>query len=65
MNMGETSNTWLQVRMTQDEKERLELVASSYGMNVSTFVRSVVAYFDERRPNLVITPEGKEAAPAA
>lgn len=56
--------TWLQVRMTPEEKERLEVVAGVYGMNVSTFVRAVITYFDEKRPNLVITPEGKEHAPA-
>jgi len=61
----EDKPTWLQVRMTTEEKERLEAVADAYGMNVSTFVRSVITYFDEKRPSLVIVPEGKEVAPAA
>lgn len=56
--------TYLQVRMTENEKERVIALAADYGMDMSTFVRAMLIYFEQQRPNLVIMPQGKEAAPA-
>lgn len=57
-------NKWLQIRVSEEEREIVSELAFRYGMDVSTFIRSMVAYIDEHEPNLVIVPLGKGDASA-
>lgn len=57
-------NKWLQVRVSEEEREIIDDLAADYGMDASTFIRSMVAYVDEVRPRLMIVPSGKELASA-
>ncbi len=54
---------WLQVRVSEDERELITELAGEYGMDDSTFIRSMIAFVDQKRPPLVIVPMGKGFAP--
>lgn len=56
--------TWLQVRMTDEEKARLASLAEEYGVSISAFVRMMVAHFDEKRPTVSVRFGPKADAPA-
>lgn len=47
--------TWLQVRMTSREKERIETVAAAYGVTLSMMVRLMTSYFAENLPTVAMT----------
>lgn len=46
--------TWLQVRLTEDEKGLLAALAEEYGVSISAFVRMMMMHFDEKRPTVAI-----------
>lgn len=56
---------WLQVRMSPEERERLDRVAAAHGMDSSSFVRAVVTYFEthEPQPPLASTASQPVSAP--
>ena len=58
-------NKWLQVRVSEEERQIIDELAADYGMDASTFIRSMIVYVDEVRPRLMIVPLGKELASAA
>ena len=45
---------FLQVRMTVGELDLVKRVAGDYGLDVSTFVRGAVEYFDQKRPDIIV-----------
>lgn len=54
---------YLPIRLSPDEKRRVEFLAQDYGMEkVSDFVRAIISYIDRERPVLTIVPEGKDSA---
>lgn len=55
--------TWLQVRMSEDEKALLSTLSDEYGMSVSAFVRMMIAHFDEKRPTVSVRFSPKAGAP--
>lgn len=55
--------TWLQVRMSEDEKALLSTLSDEYGMSVSAFVRMMIAHFDEKRPTVAVRFSPKAGAP--
>ena len=57
-------NKWLQVRVSEEERDVVNELADDYGMDMSTFIRSMVSYIDEHRPTLMIVPAGKGGASA-
>ena len=61
--MARIRNRFLQVRVTDEERELIVKLADQYDMEVSQFIRAMVHYVDRRRPQLVIVP-GKAFAPA-
>ena len=60
---AEERGTWLQVRMSDEEKSLLTELASEYGLSVSAFVRMMVAHFDEKRPTVSLRFGPKVDAP--
>lgn len=64
MNMpsGNERDFFVQVRVTEEERNMFRRLAATYGMDLSTFVRSVMAHINETRPTLKVPP-GPEAAP--
>lgn len=56
--------TWLQVRMSEDEKALLSALADEYGLSVSAFVRMMISHFDEKRPTVAVRFGPKADAPA-
>lgn len=46
--------TWLQVRMSEDEKALLSTLSEEYGLSISAFVRMMIAHFDEKRPTVSV-----------
>lgn len=55
MNMEDRERgTWLQVRMTEEEKALLTELSTEYGMSISAFVRMMITHFDEKRPTVAI-----------
>ena len=59
---GGEKTKFLQVRMSEDERETVDVLADEYGMNASNFIRAMVAYVDQHRPTLKIVPLKKEPA---
>lgn len=57
--------TWLQVRMTEEEKALLSELSIEYGLSISAFVRMMIAHFDEKRPTVSIRFGPKAEAPVA
>lgn len=45
-------NKFLQVRMSEDERKLVENLADDYGLDDSTFVRSVMQYIDKVKPTI-------------
>ena len=43
---------WLQVRMSEEERNRLDRVAANYGMDASGFIRAVISYCETSQPDL-------------
>ena len=43
---------FLQVRMTEDERKLVEDLANEYGLDDSTFVRSVMHYIEKQKPTI-------------
>ena len=60
--MDQERNKYLQIRMTETERNDLDSLARDYGLDTSSFVRAIVDYFDHKRPVLEIMP-AKEMAP--
>jgi len=55
MNMEEQERgTWLQVRMSEEEKALLVKISAEYGLSISAFVRMMVTYFDDKRPTVAV-----------
>lgn len=46
--------TWLQVRMSEEDKALLARLSQEYGMSVSAFVRMMIVHFDEKRPTVAL-----------
>ena len=44
--------TWLQVRMSDEEKLTLAKLAEEYDVSISALVRLMIAYVDEKHPVL-------------
>jgi transcriptional regulator with XRE-family HTH domain len=61
--------TWLQVRMSEDEKALLSDLAGEYGVSISALVRMMIVHVYEKRPSFVvrsvIAPRGKGFALAS
>ena len=57
--------TWLQVRMSEDEKVLLAALSDEYGLSISAFVRMMIAHFDEKRPTVSVRFGPKAEAPVA
>lgn len=55
--------TWLQVRMSEEEKALLTTLSDEYGLSVSAFVRMMIAHFDEKRPTVSVRFGPKAVAP--
>jgi len=53
---------FLQVRMSEDERETVDNLAAEYGMDASNFIRAMISYVDQHRPTLRIVPLKKESA---
>ena len=53
---------WLQVRMSEDEKIQLDELASAYRLDMSTFIREAIRYFDAKRPPLEVVPDTAKQA---
>lgn len=60
-----TTERWLQVRMTKQEKERLEKLAHGYGVTLSMMVRLMTSYFTEKQPVVTITTQHETKKVAA
>lgn len=46
--------SWLQVRMSDEEKTALVRLAAEYDVSISTLVRLMIAYIDEKHPVLSV-----------
>lgn len=46
--------SWLQVRMSEEDKTLLSKLSEDYGLSISAFVRMMIAYFDEKRPTVSV-----------
>lgn len=55
--------TWLQVRMSEEEKALLSTLSEQYGLSISAFVRMMIAHFDEKRPTVSVRFGPKADAP--
>ena len=55
----------LHIRLSPDEKQRLEEIAESYGLSMGGFVVAFSNYCARYRPNLVIEPAPKANALAS
>lgn len=55
--------TWLQVRMSEDEKALLAGLSEEYGLSISAFVRMMISHFDEKRPTVAVRFSPKAEAP--
>lgn len=53
---------FLQVRMSEDEREMVDELAGEYGMDASNFIRAMISFVDQHRPVLRIVPLKKESA---
>ena len=51
-------NKWLQVRMSQDELDTLRELSRAYDQDVSDFIRNMIRWMDDKRPELRIAPKG-------
>lgn len=60
----EEKGTWLQVRMSNDEKLALAALAEEYGVSLSQMVRMMIAHFEEKRPVINLRFGPKADAPA-
>lgn len=58
--------TYLQIRVTEEDKALVKDLAGEYNVSVSELVRFALIYINEQRPALTITltPQGKVLAPA-
>ena len=45
--------TLVQVRMSEDEKMKLRMLASEYRLDVSELIRKAIEFIDAERPNLL------------
>jgi uncharacterized protein (DUF1778 family) len=50
--MSKTRNKRVYIRLTQDEKSRIEAIAEKYGVSISEFVRKVIL-----QPNAIFLEE--------
>jgi uncharacterized protein (DUF1778 family) len=50
---------WLQVRVSDEERELVEELARMYNTEVSVFIRILVGYFRVVHPKLEVLPQGK------
>jgi hypothetical protein len=46
--------TWLQVRMSEEEKALLATLSDEYGVSISAFVRMMIVHFEEKRPTVAM-----------
>lgn len=60
----EEKGTWLQVRMSNEEKLQLAELAENYGVTLSQMVRMMIAHFEEKRPVISLRFSPKADAPA-
>lgn len=51
-------NKWLQVRMSQEELDTIRELAKAYDQDVSDFIRNMIRWMDDKRPELRIAPKG-------
>jgi hypothetical protein len=49
---------FLQIRMSEEEKEMATRLGAIYGRDMSTLIRDMLYFFDAMRPALVIDPKG-------
>jgi hypothetical protein len=56
--------SWLQVRMTNEEKLELVELAEKYGVSLSAMVRMMTTYFLEKEPVISMKFGPKADAPA-
>ena len=54
---------WVQVRLDEREHTTITRLAEDYDMDISSFVRAMVVYFNTYRPALLIPHVGKGYAP--
>lgn len=64
MGMEQERDTWLQVRMSNEEKLMLAALAAAYDVTLSQMVRMMIAHFDEKRPTISLRFGPKADAPA-
>ena len=50
---------WLQIPVSEREHAAAMRIAGAYGMTLSDFVRSLLMYADDVRPQLTIKPKPK------
>ena len=53
---GRRREKWLQVRLDDDEHRKATRLAEDYDMDMSSFIRAALIYFDEHRPVLMFPP---------
>lgn len=56
--------TWLQVRMTDEEKLQLVALAEEYNVSLSAMVRMMTTYFVDKKPVINVRFGPKADAPA-
>ena len=61
MNPAEKTK-FLQVRMSEEERETVDALAKEYGMDASNFIRAMISFVDQQRPVLRIVTLKKEPA---
>lgn len=46
---------FLAVRVSEEEKEQVQTLADEYGLSIGTFVRLVMDYVADKRPDLTVS----------
>lgn len=54
---GRDRNKWLQIRVSEDELVKVKELADAYDQDVSDFVRNMIRWIDDKRPELRIAPK--------
>ena len=64
MGFEQEKDSWLQMRMSNEEKLQLAAVADEYGVSLSAMVRMMIAYFADKKPVVSVKFSPKADAPA-
>jgi hypothetical protein len=57
LDSGRERNKWLQIRVSEDELATVKELAEAYDQDVSDFVRNMIRWIDDKRPELRIAPK--------